>query len=47
MTERVDARKKITPSISGTYFSVLVFCSLAVSVIFSLIVQYYGLKKDG
>ncbi len=47
MTERVDARKKITPSISGTYFSVLVFCSLAVSVIFSLIVQYCGLKKDG
>lgn len=47
MTERIDERKRITPSNSGAYFSVLVFCSLVVSVIFSLIVKYCGLKNDG
>ena len=46
MTERIDERKRITPSNSGAYFSVLVFCALVVSVIFSLIVKYYGLKND-
>ena len=45
MTKRIDERKKITPSYSGAYFSLLVFCSLVISVVFSVIVKCCGLKS--